>query len=34
MAEVTAKTHVSRLPDRLELRGRAQAAGCAQELDV
>ncbi|MFI5543675.1 response regulator [Streptomyces sp. NPDC051815] len=34
MAEATAKTHVSRLLGKLELRSRLQAAVLAQELDL
>ncbi|MFE7095607.1 response regulator [Streptomyces erythrochromogenes] len=34
MAEATAKTHVSRLLGKLELRSRLQAAVLAQELDI
>ncbi|KIX76816.1 LuxR family transcriptional regulator, partial [Streptomyces sp. MBRL 601] len=34
MAEGTAKTHVSRVLGKLELRSRAQAALLAQELGV
>ncbi|WP_416964653.1 response regulator [Streptomyces sp. Agncl-13] len=34
MAEATVKTHVSRLPAKLELRSRVQAAVLAQELGV
>lgn len=34
MAEATVKTHVSRLPGKLELRSRVQAAVLAQELGV
>ncbi|MBK3564893.1 response regulator transcription factor family protein [Streptomyces sp. MBT62] len=34
MAEATAKTHVSRLPAKLGLRSRVQAAVLAQELGV
>lgn len=34
MAEATVKTHVSRLPAKLELRSRVQAAVLAQELGI
>lgn len=34
MAEATAKTHVSRLPAKPELRSRVQAAVPAQELGI
>ena len=34
MAEATAKTHVSRLLGKLELRSRVQAAVLAQELGI
>jgi DNA-binding NarL/FixJ family response regulator len=34
MAEATVKTHVSRLPGKLELRSRVQTAVPAQELGI